>query len=322
MSGLQPKVIKALATVLLFWTAGVSHAEEKVPEAKDEEARGQVTEVKPAARGIQDRYRNISNDAYALGDVAKVGEKLVYQVRWKGIPGGLITMRAKRTKRVGKRKALSLEMNIESNDFVSVFYEVNSTITSLAYTDTGASILMKRKLAEGRRRVDDRLQFDYEHVNTEGLVEPVSRYSKVNKGETKSSNPRPIPGPLQDSLSVVYYMRHLRFAEIGEEHLVLIGSRKRVDIVSIKAKEFARRRTPYGLFDCVVVEPKGEEKTDRTNIVAAKGAAKIYLEKSTGIPVFLSVAVPIGNATAELISAENVDLSTYMVQDMAPELEE
>lgn len=276
------------------------------------EEAGKFSEVKPSAKSLRDRYHGITNPPASLDNVVQVGEKLEYQVRWQGIPAGTITLRAKRIKRINDRKAMTLEMHVASNDFLSFVYPVDSTITSLADTENGTSYLFRRRLAEGRRRVNDRLQFDYDYKWADGRVEAAAVYSKVDDGETKTKDPREIPGPLQDALSVVYYMRHLEFAEKGDSHQILLGSRKRVDIVTITAKEFAKRKLAgLGEYDCVVIEPKGDEDADRSNIVSTKGKADIWLEKSTGIPLFLSVDVPFGTATATLISTENTDLEKH-----------
>lgn len=273
------------------------------------------SEVKPAAKNIREKYVDIRNAPVNLASTAQVGEKLTYLVRWKGIPAGTITLRVKRTKRIGDRKAMTLEMRVESNDFLSVIYPVQSTITSLADIETGQSYLFRRNLSEGRsRRVNDRLQFDYDYSTTDGTQEPVAIYSKVKDGETQTKSPQPIPGPLQDSLSVVYYMRHLDFEDEGDAHQVLIGSRKRVDVVSITARKFEQRKIDnFGTFDCVVVEPEGDEEADRTNIVSTEGKAMIWMEKHTGVPLHLQVKVPFGLATATLIEAEKADLDKHKV---------
>lgn len=292
-------------------------------EATTTDTGKKMSEVLPVVKTVQDRYSEVKNKDYRILDHAQVGEKLTYQVRWQGIPAGTITMQVKRLKRIGDRKALSLEMQIETNDALSFFYPINSTITSLADSEDGRSYLFRRDLREGRRRVDDRLQFDYAHKAADGQMEMVSKYSKVKDGETRVNTPRPIPGAVQDSLSTIYYLRHLSFKRPGDAHNFLIGSRKRVDKVSVKAEAFERKEIgDLGTFDCVVVKPSGDSEADRTNIVSTKGEAYFYLEKNTGVPVFLSIGLPIGRASATLIGAEKTALLKHRVGAATPGAEE
>ncbi|MBN2710842.1 MAG: DUF3108 domain-containing protein [Planctomycetes bacterium] len=304
-------VFSVLLSVIIV--AGSCKAADEAKDAKGADEK--LSEVKPTVRTIADKYREIKNQTVKLSDFTKVGEELTYRVSWKGIPAGTITLRTKRTKRVGDRKALNFEISIQSNDFLSMIYPVSSTITSLADTEDGRSYLFKRDLKEGRRRVDDRLQFDYDYKSADGRVEPVALYSKIKNGTTKSNTPLPIPGPMQDSLSIVYYMRSLKFNKEGDTHELLLGGHKRVDVVNVTAMEFVKKKTAVGTFDCVVVEPKGDEDSDSTNIVSTKGTAMIYLEKHTGIPVYMTVAVPFGNAVAVLSEHSMTDLDKYKLDD-------
>jgi len=284
-----------------------------------EENGGKVekkAEVKPAEAFFNDRYADVRNQECDLESVAKVGEKLEYAVKWKGIPAGRISLDVKRKKIMRGREVLQLEMHTLTNDFLSVMYPVDSTVKSYVDARTGQSYLFRRKLREGSRRVDDRLEFDCTAKDDTGKIEPLSFYSKVKNGETIKNAPRPIPGPVQDALSMVYYMRHLKFTEVGQEHQVLVGSKKRTDIVTVKAIKFERRTvTPFGTFDCVVVEPTGDNEAEGDDLVAASGSASIWLEKNTGMPLMLSVNVKIGTATATLIKEENTELKKNAVEE-------
>ncbi len=280
------------------------------------EAPPKHSEVKPAVITLRDKMEKqcegVSNRPQRLDQVADVGERLVYQARWGGFPAGRITLRVKRRARVRGRFAFVLDLHAESNDFLDVFYRVDSTISSIADVETGMSYLFRRKLHEGRRRVDDRLEFDLTHKGSAGVVEPVAKYSKVEDDRTIRSDPRPIPGPLQDCLSVVYYLRHLAFEEVADEHRVLIGSRKSVDVATFTALRFEELNLGrLGRYSCVVVEPRGSKDTDRTTLVAARDRAEIWLERNTRIPLLIVVKVPIGSISARLIRAEKSPLEKH-----------
>ncbi len=285
-------------------------------KAEPVKGRGRDAEVLPALitlrSKIDQEYKDKQNPAFNLENVARVGEKLVYAVKWKAFPAGRMTLRVKRKVNVRGRLAFAFEMHIESNDFLDMIYAVDTRVTSIADLQTGMSYLLKRRLREGRRKVDDRLEFDYVHKGDDQTLQPVSKYSKIKNGATHHSQPRPIPGPLQDCLSAIYYLRNFKFANPGEKCRFLIGSRKTVDVVTINVLKHEKLRLGrLGTYDCVVVEPKGDKEDARTTLIAARGSARIWLEKNTRIPLMLVVAVPIGNAKVVLIKAENCNLRQF-----------
>jgi len=328
------RILVSVVAGCLFACSGI-RAQENAPQAApvpdkqtpDQTEPEKQSEVLPAAvtlnAKIQKEYQGISNPPHRLDNVARVGEKLTYAVKWGFAPAGKATLRVKRKVSIRGRNAFAFEMQAQSNDFLHYIYPVDSTVSSVADIETGMSYLFKRDLREGRRQVDDRLEFDVTHKDAAGLVEPVALYSKVKGDTTERATPRPIPGPVQDSLSVVYYMRHLAFENIGDKHQVLVGSRKRVDVVTIEAKRFSRLDLGrLGSFDCIVVEPTGDKEAERSTLIAAEGSAEIWLEKNTRIPLMIVVDVPIGSIRVSLIQVENADLDKYDVKKNPPAGEE
>ena len=303
----------------------MSAADNKIPglasdeiddEADDDAGEGRESQVMGATVGLQERYKNIVNKAYNLDTVARIGEKLTYLAKWKGIPAGTATLEVKRQAQIRGRPVYVVELHSISNDFLSLVYEVDSTIRSFIDVEDGRSHLFKRNGKEGRRNLNDSLEFDYTRKREDGVPEPVSVYSKMKNGQLTTNLPRPIPGPLQDSLSIIYYMRKLDLHEKGSCHEVLLGSRKRTDIVTIQVLGSEQITLPskIGTFECIKVEPKGDPHADRTNIVVSKGTAVFWLEKNTRIPLMAEVDIPIGSLKLYLVKAENTPLAEFAVK--------
>lgn len=273
----------------------------------------QVSEVKPSAANIRDRYQGKTNPDLRLDAVVQLGETLTYLGKWNGIPSGTISLRVWPTKRrVRDRQAMLFELHTESNDFLSMFYEVNSTLKSYADVESGRSYLFRRSLREGRYRANDRLQFDYDNRDDEGLVTPVSRFARIRPDHVTPKEPSPIPGNLQDPLSIVYYLRHFDFSGVGTSHTILMGTRKNTSLVQLTTIAEERIHIPQlGTFETSVVEPKGDENADPDSLAKTKGYARVWLEKHTRIPLMATVSIPIGKASASLISAENCVLDKF-----------
>jgi hypothetical protein len=247
--------------------------------------------------------------------VTRIGEKLTYIVKWKGVPAGTAELEVKRQASVRDRPVYVVELRSESNDFLSLLYDVKSSVKSFVDAETGQSYLFKRNGREGPRQLNDQIEFDYESKAADGSVLPVSIYTKIKKEKPQANAPRPIPGTLQDSLSVIYYLRHLDLSEVGQTHQVLLGGRKQTDIASVTVLGFDRIALPkLGAFDCVKVEPKGDpQQAARANIVVVKGTAVFWLEKNTHIPLMVTVDIPVGSITLSLIRAEGTDLLDHTV---------
>jgi len=300
-------------------TKGVTEVPGLAPEnllsTNESDAAGKVSEVRPAVATLQDRYRGITNPDRRLDTVVQLGENLTYLAKWNGIPAGTITLKVWPTKRrVRDREAFLFELHSESNDFLSVFYEINSTIKSYADIECARSYLFRRSLREGRYRANDRLLFDYENKDDEGMAAPVSRFARIRPDHVAAKEPLQIPGNLQDPLSIVYYLRHFDFSGVGTQHNVLMGTRSSTSLVQLTTIAEERIHLPQlGTFECTVVEPKGDENADADSLAKTKGYAHVWLEKRTRIPLMATVAIPIGKAAASLVCAENCVLQRYRI---------
>lgn len=321
----KPKwcILAALAGCLLACGPASAAAGEAVPgipktllekvkkarKAAEEAKKRRASEVKRSYAELKDRYKDVKNFPLPLDQVTQVGEKLVYRIKWQGVPAGELTLRTRRLLSVyGNRRAIIFEMHSQSNDFVSVFYPVDSIIKSYADVATGQSYMFRRNIKEGKRRFNTSQKFIYNYVTNSGKKQAVSIYSKTKKNQTSTKPPQPIPGPVQDPLSLVYYLRHFSFDEIGQQHRILVGGRKRTEIITVTAIKFEPLKLKLGTFDCVVVEPTGEKGVKRDNLCVATGTALVWLEKNTRIPLRISVKVPIGQVTATLIKATKTNL--------------
>lgn len=257
------------------------------------------------------------NPDIQMDNLFQMGERLVYVAKWSGIPGGFITSRAWPVKRQYRQQEVYLfEMQIETNDFISAFYPIQSTIRSFVDAETGHSLLFSRNVREGTYRAHDRTRFEYTHQNELGVPSPVALTTMVREQESEARPPRPIPGPLADPLSIAYYMRHLEVTHPGDSADVLVSDRDRVSRVTVTLLRFEQiHLRGIGTFDCLVIQPSAREHGGLNDgLLKTEGAVTVWVERNTKIPLFGEVDIPIGRATAVLVDFENCNLEAYIVK--------
>ena len=169
--------------------------------------------------------------------------------------------------------------------------------------DTGFSLVYERLNNEKGKTWDDQLQFDYE-ANQQ-------YYTKNKDGRSVAKPSRPIPGPLQDPLSVLYYLRQFPL-KVGEPREVVVATAKQTAILSLDIKrEETVKIEGVGSFDCLVVEPRSDYEA---NLIDAQGSIQVFVDKQTNIPVMVQVDIAIGKLTATLSRASNSALDSRMAQ--------
>lgn len=257
----------------------------------------------------------VPNPPRPYGDVARLGERLVFLVKWQGVPGGTVTLRVwPKERKIHGRPVYMFELQAESNDFLSVFYSVNTTIRSVADAADGRSYLFQRSMRQGTVDIDDRLEFLYDHRLDDGTPQPVSRFSHRKKGRMRKRDPRPIPGFLADPLAIAYYMRHLEIDVEKKAPSALMGLHKGAAMVTLVPLRREMLKLPgLGSFDTVVIQPRAPAMENDEGIFETKGMATVWLERSTRIPLQAKVETPIGDAIGILVEHEKTPLESVRV---------
>jgi hypothetical protein len=296
---------------LLGWLllAGLAPAAESAPE--EPANPGKDAEVKPAAVTLQDRFEHVRMEAQAPGEVASVGERLRYLVKYKGLPAGQAIFAVKRRTVLGGRPVLYITLESESNDAISLLYPVRDKVKSYIDAETGHSLRFDRHLREGRGgsfTAVDTLQFDYEQNRQ---IHTAIEFDGSVRKERREE--RPIPGPVQDPLSVLYYLRHFPL-EVGASRQVLVGAAEEINVLAVQTRREEEVHLPaLGVFDAYVVElrnQRGEQTTAyQAQIFHSRGDVTVWVEKNTNIPLVVKTGVPVlGSTSAVLQSAEACDL--------------
>lgn len=277
-----------------------------------------ISEVLDQDVNYRKLFDSISNPDIPLNRYVRLGEELRYQAKWRGLPAGTVRLAAKRLGVIKGRSVFVFELNAESNDFLNAFYPVNTNANSYVDAANGRSYLLRRRISERNRNYKDRLEFKYDFRLPNGLPDPILKYSMVGEsGQEVANQPVPIPGNMQDMVSVIYYVRGMNLRKVGDSATFLVGGRTQPGIMTVSVVAEDRVQIPnFGTFDCLVVEPQGDGTNISGNLIASRGAEKVWLEKHTRIPVQFSADLPppLGSIIATLVQADNCPVLNYAIR--------
>lgn len=173
-----------------------------------------------------------------------VGERLIYNVSWLGIPVGQITSTIDSIQNIDGRKAYRIELAAKTNKFCSFIYPVNSKYIS--YMDVGDLVALRHEVSrrEGRFKKDAVTDFDQENhkAHFRNLLD-------------KSEKDFLIPFRAQDTLTAVYYFRTID-VDVGRKIKYEVVSSEKVYSLfgSIEKKGFIRI-SDVGTFESFLVVP-------------------------------------------------------------------
>ena len=132
-------------------------------------------------------------------------EKLIYTVRWLGVPVGVITASIKGIKEIKGRKAYVLEVTAKTNIFCSAIYKIDDRFVSYIDAENFYTLRHEVYRREGRYKKDAVVDFDH-------IIKKAYFKNFIDKSEKTFD----IPYGVQDTLSACYYFRLLP-VEIGEK---------------------------------------------------------------------------------------------------------
>ena len=125
-------------------------------------------------------------------------EKLIYNVKWLGIPVGTITSSIKDIEKKDGRDAYILEVTVKTNPFCSTIYKIEDRFVS--YMDVEELYTLRHEVyrREGRYKKDAITDFDQSNQK--------AYFKNFIDNSEKVFN---IPPRVQDTLSACYYFRLL-----------------------------------------------------------------------------------------------------------------
>lgn len=214
-------------------------------------------------------------------------ETLNYQVDWRLLPAGTVTMRLEQH---GPQEQLSVTAATLGS--ISLLYRVSDRFQSVFDRATGCSQTLSKQTEEGRRRVNTDVYFDYANHRMEQSQKNLGRNtSKLGSG--------PLPECATDILSSIFYIATQPLSP-GEGFSFPLADSLRTVTVDLKVQARENIKVPAGSFSTVRVEPTAE-----AGVVRNRGQIWIwYSDDARHVPVQMKARLFWGTVTLRLTSLE------------------
>lgn len=214
------------------------------------------------------------------------GERLTYEISWSNIAAGSVVMEVKKERLKEGRDALRFMVTTRSAGVVENVYPVNDTIQSVFDPRIMQSLSYSLSESHGKRKKHRTLVFDH------------ARRTVLSKQDDDPSETLTVPDPVQDALSLIYYLRTREDFAIGKVITINVfdGNKNWFDEVHILGKE--RVKTPVGEFDTVKVSSSPKYEGNFLN----KGEVFIWFtDDSRKVPVIMKNTTSVGPFVSTLI---------------------
>ncbi len=228
-----------------------------------------------------------------------VGEELIYEVRWAGMPGGKATLAVKwKDKFKGEHDIYHVKLETQSNSFMSIFYPVATEAESYIDAEGAFSRFFKLVQNEGQMRQKEKVEFDYDEM--------VARYEKEKRepfSPKHTVNVR-LTDKVQDPLSCIYYVR-LMDLRVGEAVRMVVHTCRRRWLLGVRVLKKEKVVLPaLGEFSAIKIQPEASFP----GVFVRKGRMTAWLEEKSRVPLKMTVDIPIGSVSVLLTEARNSSL--------------
>lgn len=224
--------------------------------------------------------------AVAPSQEIPLGEHLLYDVSWMGVPVGFGELWVKEKVMFEGREAYHVIAVARTNDFLSKIYPVRDEVHSWIDIKTLQSLGSEKKASEGNYRADERVVYD--EVNKKG------HYESLKTGEKKEFT---IAVPVHDPVSAFYWVRR-QALQPGKTLKNTVNNGEKdysleVDVVRREAKEIRRR----GVMEVILIEPRSRLQ----GILEKRGRVWVHLKNDPSrTPLLFTFYTPFGVITGAL----------------------
>jgi hypothetical protein len=219
------------------------------------------------------------------------GETLTYDVTWSVFPAGRVVATLMPAPK-DPASDYEVKTTAESRGFVSLLYDVEDEFHSFFNPGTLCSQSISKKINEGRRHKDTRIQFDYARK-----LAILDERDPTNPKVAPKHDEKTIPACVEDVVSAFYFLRSQPL-EVGKKIELAIndGSPTTQVMVEVQARE--QIQTGIGTRSAVRVEPKIFGA-----LYPRKGRMLIWFsDDPRHLPLRIQMMISIGSITGTLAS--------------------
>ena len=217
-------------------------------------------------------------------------ETLEYEIYWGLINVGSAYLQVEKIVMIDGRPAYHLISGAKSSAFIKNFYTVSDVNESWMDLKDLYSFGYYKNIREGNYAANEWVVFDY-NVKT-------FRGEKLTKAKTVVPLDGALEGPVSDVLSSLYLVRTMELKP--DTHLEFTVNTKKNWRMNVKVRKREKESTPFGKFQCVIVEP---QLGDDGLFVAKKGKKMLVwiTDDELRLPLILKAEIFIGSVTAKLV---------------------
>jgi hypothetical protein len=224
----------------------------------------------------------------------KIGEQMVFDVKYFGITAGQIALTVLPQKLIGGKRSHHFHVKMTSAPFYKMIYEVNDYLDS--YVDAEKFLPLKYMVVqrESKQDVDDLQLFDNEKQTT---FYRYRRLKKKTNEEKNESDQKFIPRYYQDSFSVLYFFRSLPL-NVGQTYEFPIITRAKPWMIKVTPEKIETISTKLGKREAFKVNAI----TQYPGVLKANGEAIFWISKDDKKQILkFSAKVKLGSIDGELV---------------------
>lgn len=220
----------------------------------------------------------------------QAGEELVYSVRWAVLPSaGQIRIAATPHDTDGPSQ-LSITTSTETRGLAKRLMAFQARSESIYEVDSGRLVSLRESSVARTKRVDYAVQFDYDQRRALFLGKDAETARTLDLPE----------GEPADLITTLLKTR-LWNLQVGDARDVLVSYRDDFYLLTVHATKLEQVKTPLGVFETVVVEPR-MEKTPPKGMFKRGAHVKVWVSRDNArLPVRFQVEFKVGTGVATLV---------------------
>jgi len=213
------------------------------------------------------------------------GERITLEMTWLGITGGTMVLEAHQP---AGESTYRIAMRARSSAFVSKIIEIDDRFETRIDPDRVTAVLSTQSNREGKRTLDERVEFD-----------PVAGTARRWKNG-RERDPLVTPAPVMDTLGAIYFIRTLAL-EVGRTFTLTVQSGNKVYPMQVAVLERKTVKTELGRVEVFVIEPRFAEG----GLFSSKGKSVIWVTAEPPHTLLrISSELPFGSLVASLTKVE------------------
>ena len=222
-----------------------------------------------------------------------MGEHLLYDVSWMGVPVGIGELRVSERTRLSGRECYHVIAVAQTNEFLSKIYPVRDEVHSWIDAETFQSLQFEKKVNEGFYRADERVVYD--------ASKKIEHYESLKNGSKKEFE---MAVPVHDILSAFYWARRQPLKADQSVRIAVNSDEKDWDLEIEVLRRETKEVRGWQAFDTILIEPKTKLK----GVLEKRGRVWIHLKNDAArIPVLITFKTPFGPVVGVLRKSPPVD---------------